>query len=235
MSYLDTATGHVVSNLNVEQRAGFIRRTYGHVAMAIAAMAFFCALLLQIGAGPVLLSFLGGGTLNYLIYIGVFIGAGILADNWARSEHSLTMHYVALLGYAFVEAVVVTPALFSATMYNPSAIMNAAITTAALVTGLTYIAFTTKKDFSFLGPYLAVGGIIAMGTCIAGAVFEFQLGLFIISAIVLLAAGFILYNTSNIIHVYQEHQHVAAALGLFASIALMFRFVLSLFMSFGDD
>jgi len=57
----------------------------------------------------------------------------------------------------------------------------------------------------------------------------------VIGAIVLLAAGFILYNTSNIIHVYQEHQHVAAALGLFASIALMFRFILSFFMSFGDD
>jgi len=235
MSYLDTATGTVVSNLNVEQRAGFIRRTYGHVAMAIVAMAVSCAVLIQAGAGPVLLSFLGGGTLNYLIYLGLFIGAGILADNWARSERSITMHYVGLLGYAFVEAVIVTPLLFIATVNNPSAIMDAVITTAALVTGLTYIAFTTKKDFSFMGPYLTVGGFIAIGTCIAGAVFGFELGLFGISAIILLAAGFILYNTSNIIHVYQEHQHVAAALGLFASIALMFRFVLSLFMSFGDD
>jgi len=159
MSYLDTATGQVVSHLNVEQRAGFIRRTYGHVAMAIAAMAFFCAVLLQMGAGPVLVKFLSGGTLNYLIYIGLFIGAGILADNWARSEHSQTLHYVGLLGYAFVEAVIVTPALFIASIKSPSAIPDAAITTAALVTGLTYIAFTTKKDFSFLGPYLAVGGI----------------------------------------------------------------------------
>lgn len=235
MSYLDTATGNVVSSLSVDQRAGFIRRTYAHVAMGIAAMAFSCAFLLQAGAGPTLLSFLSGGTLNYLIYFGVFVGAGILADRWARSEHSTTMHYVALLGYAFVEAVVATPLLYLATIYNPAAIMDAAITTAALVTGLTLIAFTTKKDFSFLGPFLMVGSIIAIGTCIAGAVFGFQLGLFAISAIVLLSAGFVLYNTSNIIHVYKEHQHVAAALGLFASIALMFRFVLQLFMSFGDD
>lgn len=235
MSYLDTATGNVVSNLSVDQRAGFIRRTYAHVAMAIGFMAVSCAFLLQIGAGPVLLSFLGGGTLNYLIYFGLFIGASILADNWARSEHSVTMHYVALLGYAFVEALIVLPLLYLATIYNPSAIMNAAITTAALVTGISYIAFTTKKDFSFMGPYLTIGGFIAMGTCIAGAIFGFQLGVFAMGLIVLLAGGFILYSTSNIIHVYQEHQHVAAALGLFASIALMFRFVLQLFMSFGDD
>lgn len=235
MSYLDTATGSIVSSLSVDQRAAFIRKTYAHVAMGIAAMAFSCVFLLQVGAGPVLLSFLSGGTLNYLIYFGVFVGAGVLADNWARSEHSTTMHYIALLGYAFVEAVVATPLLYLASLYNPAAIMDAAITTAALVAGLTLLAFTTKKDFSFLRPFLLVGSIIAMGACVAGAVFGFNLGLLGISAIVLLSAGFVLYNTSNIIHVYKEHQYVAAALGLFASIALMFRFVLQMFMSFGDD
>lgn len=235
MSYLDVASGNVVSNLSVDQRAGFIRRTYGHLAMSIAFMAVSCAFLLQVGAGPVLLSFLTGGTLNYLIYFGLFVGAGILADNWARSEHSLTMHYVALLGYAFVEAVIVLPLLYLATLYNPAAIMDAALTTAAMVTGLTYIAFTTKKDFSFMGPFLMIGSLIAIGTCIAGVIFGFELGLFAIGAIVLLSAGWVLWSTSNIIHVYQEHQHVAAALGLFASIALMFRFVLQMFMMFGDD
>ena len=222
MSYLDVASGNVVSNLSVDQRAGFIRRTYGHLAMAIAFMAVSCAFLLQIGAGPVMLSFLSGGMVNYLIYFGLFVGAGIVADRWARSEHSLTMHYV-------------LPLLYIATLYNPSAIMDAALTTAAMVTGLTYIAFTTKKDFSFMGPFLAVGSFIAIGTCIAGAIFGFELGLFAIGGIVLLSAGWVLWSTSNIIHVYQEHQHVAAALGLFASIALMFRFVLQMFMMFGED
>jgi len=103
------------------------------------------------------------------------------------------------------------------------------------VAGLTFIAFTTKKDFSFMGPFLAIAGFITMGVFVAGAIFKFQIGLFMIGFVVLLSGGFVLYSTSNIIHVYREHQHVAAALSLFASIALMFRFILQLFMSFGDD
>lgn len=235
MSYLDAGSGAVVNQLSVDQRAGFIRRTYGHVAMAVAAMAVFCALFLQMGLGPVLLNFIGAGTLNFFIFIGLFIGAGILADNWARSEQSTTMHYVALFGYAAVEALVVTPALFVATMVDPSAIADAAIVTAALVTGLTWIAFTTKKDFSFLRPFLMIGSIVALGACAAGAIFGFGIGVYGSAAIVMLAAGFILYNTSNIMYHYQEHQHVAAAVSLFASIALMFRFVLNMFLLAGDD
>lgn len=235
MSYLDTASGNVVSNLSVDQRAGFIRRTYSHVAMAIAFMAVSCAFLLQIGAGQILAPLMYGSTMGFLITFGLFVGAGILADRWARSEQSTTMHYIALLGYAFVEAVIVVPALYIATLYFPSAIMNAAVTTAALVAGLTYIAFTTKKDFSFLGPYIKMAMFVGIGTVLAGVLFNFNIGTFGIGLFVMLAAACVLYSTSNIIHVYREHQHVAAALGLFASIAFMFRFVLQLFMSFGDD
>jgi len=236
MSYLDTASGNVVKNLSVDQRAGFIRRTYAHVALAIGFMAVSCAFLLQIGVGEALAKILSnGGIMTIVIYFGLFIGAGIVADRWARSEQSVTMHYVALLGYAFVEALIVVPALYVASVVAPSAITDAAITTAALVTAITYIAFTTKKDFSFLGPYLMVGGVIAMVTCVAGWVLGFELSLFVMAAIVALAGGFVLFNTSNIIHVYQEHQHVAASLSLFASIAFMFRFILQMFMSFGDD
>lgn len=235
MSYLDTASGNVVSSLSVDQRAGFIRRTYAHVAMAIGFMAVACAFLLQIGAGEILAPLMYGSTTSFFITFGLFIGAGIVADKWARSEHSTTMHYAALLGYAFVEAVIVVPFLYIATLYFPSAIMNAAITTGALVVGLTYIAFTTKKDFSFLGPFLTIGIVVGMGTVFASYLFGFNIGTIGIGLFVMLAGGSVLYYTSNIIHVYREHQHVAAALSLFASIAFMFRMVLQLFMSFGDD
>ena len=39
MSYLDMSSGAVVSQAPAEQRVGFIRRTYTHVAGAIAAFA----------------------------------------------------------------------------------------------------------------------------------------------------------------------------------------------------
>lgn len=235
MSYLDAASGAVVSNLSIDQRAGFIRRTYAHVAMAVAATILFTAALIAVGIAPLLLKFLTGGMVNLLIFMGLFIGAGILADNWARSEKSKTMHYIALFGYAFVEAVVVTPVIYLAALYKSAAIWDAALVSSALVAGLSWIAFTTKKDFSFMGPFLAVGMLIAFAVIIAGALFGFSIGLIGIGAVILLAAGCVLYTTSNIIHHYQEHQHVAAALSLYTSIALLFRFVLQFFMAFGED
>lgn len=235
MSYLDASSGAVVSQLSVDQRAGFIRRTYAHVAMAIGFMAIACYFFLASGIAPAIAQVMFGGTINMLVSLGLFIGAGVLAEKWARSEMSRTLHYAALLGYAFVEALILTPVLLVASVYDPAAIPDAAICTAALVAALSYIAFTTKKDFSFLGPFLAVGFIVALGACVASMIFGFSFGVIGSAAIVMLAAGSVLYQTSNIIHHYQEHQHVAAALGLFASIALMFRFLLQMFMAFGDD
>ena len=45
-------------------------------------------------------------------------------------------------------------------------------------------------------------------------------------ALVILACGFILYDTSNVLHHYRTDQHVGAALELFASLALLFYYIL---------
>ncbi len=235
MSYLNVASGGVVASLPGEVRAGFIRRTYAHVAGALLLLAIVEAFLLKAGAGPILLSFLGAGTMNYLIYLGLFIGASVVADNWAHSEKSREMQYLGLGMYVLVQAIILVPAMHLASLYAPNAIYDAAIATAALVTGLSYVCFTTRKDFSFLGPILSIGFCVAIGLCIAGVVFGFDMGVGFAAVIVLMAGGSVLYSTSNILHHYQEHQHVGAALGLFASVALMFRFMLQIFMSFGDD
>jgi FtsH-binding integral membrane protein len=66
---------------------------------------------------------------------------------------------------------------------------------------------------------------------VAGALFGFQLGTFFSVAMIALAGGSILYDTSNVIHRYPQDRHVAAALELFASVALMFWYVLRLFLS----
>jgi FtsH-binding integral membrane protein len=42
----------------------------------------------------------------------------------------------------------------------------------------------------------------------------------------------VLYDTSNIIHRYQPGDHVAAALSLFASIALLLWYVLRILLAF---
>ena len=98
--------------------------------------------------------------------------------------------------------------------------------------GLTFTAFTTRKDFSFLGGILKIGSFVALGFIVASIIFGFSLGLLFSLVMIGFAAGAILYDTSNIIHHYHTGQHVAAALSLFASVALLFWYILRIMMRF---
>ena len=142
------------------------------------------------------------------------------------------MHYAGLFLYVIAEAFIFIPLIFIAMMIAEDgsfAILNqAAIMTLSLFTGLSAVVFLTKKDFSFLKSILAVGFAIALGLIVAGILFGFNLGLWFSVGMVVLASGSILYQTSNLVHKYRPNQHVAAALGLFASLMLLFWYILSI-------
>ena len=76
---------------------------------------------------------------------------------------------------------------------------------------------------------------VALGVILVAFVFNLSLGLFFVIPMILLSAGYIIYDTSNVIHVYREDQYVAAALELFADVALMFWYILQLFISYGGN
>ena len=95
-----------------------------------------------------------------------------------------------------------------------------------MFSGLTVIAFTTKKDFTFLGGILKIGGLIALGLILCNVLFGFTLGLVFSVMMVSFASAAILYDTSKIIHHYSSDQFVAASLELFASVALLFWYLL---------
>jgi hypothetical protein len=65
---------------------------------------------------------------------------------------------------------------------------------------------------------------------VAGALFGFDLGMAFAVGMVALAGGSILYDTSKILRSYPEHRYVGAALQLFASVALLFWYVLQIFL-----
>ena len=105
---------------------------------------------------------------------------------------------------------------------------------ALTVTGflaLSAYVYITKKDFSFLKAGLTIGFFIAMGLIVAGALFGFNLGLWFSVGMCLLAGGSILYQTSNLINKYGTDDYIPASLGLFASLMLLFWYVLQIFMS----
>jgi len=226
--------GYSRSEAMAAERASFIRRTYAHVAGAIAAFTAIETLLLTTlskdAKDNILMSMLGG--MSWLLVLGAFIAVGWIARYWARNQTSVSSQYLGLTLYVLAECVIFLPLLIIATYYESMLGKNilgtAAILTLAVAGGLTTVVFTTKKDFSFMGPILSVCTWVALGFIVCAVIFGFSLGLFFILAMIGLMSGWILYQTSNILHHYPTNMHVAAALELFAAIATLFWYIVQL-------
>ncbi|WP_254555822.1 Bax inhibitor-1 family protein, partial [Salmonella enterica] len=76
------------------------------------------------------------------------------------------------------------------------------IKTLLLVGGLTFSAFSIKKYFSFLRSFMTMAGFIAFGAIFASVICGFSVGVWFSALMVLLCAGFIIFDSSNIIHHY---------------------------------
>jgi FtsH-binding integral membrane protein len=214
----------------------FIRRTYAHLAGAILAFTALEFVFFSLGLPEVLFQSLAGmGAIGMLIMLGAFIGVGFLAQKWAYSGSSIGMQYAGLGLYVLFQAIIFMPILWMAANFFPGQqlIETAAILTLCVFAGLTASVFLTRADFSFLGPILSVAFFIMLGVIIAAILFpplNGLLGLGFSFVMVALLAGSILYNTSNVIHHFRTDQHVAAALELFADVALMFWYILRILM-----
>lgn len=217
-----------VASAPEDARAAFIRRTYLHVAGAILAFAAVEAALVRLPVAGRLIGAMTGGY-AWLVVLALFIGTSTVADRWARSATSQGRQYLGLGLFIVAQAIVLLPILYGAANYSdPSVIPTAGVLTLALFAGLTAVAFVTGADFSFLRAGLVVGGFLALGLIVASIIFGFGLGLWFAAALVAYAGAAILYQTSALIRDYRTDQHVAAALGLFSSVALLFWNVLRL-------
>jgi FtsH-binding integral membrane protein len=175
---------------------------------------------------------LGNGQVGWLIVLAGFVGVSWLANKWANSATSVGTQYLGLSLYVVAEAIIFVPLLyFAGQMGPPHVITNAAILTAVTFCGLTAIVFATGADFSWLRTGLMVAGLAALGVILCSVLFGFHLGIVFVAVMLVLASGYILYDTSNVLHHYHIGQHVAAALALFASVALMFWYMVQLLMS----
>jgi FtsH-binding integral membrane protein len=211
-----------------DARSRFVARTYTHLLGAILAFTGIEIYLFQSGLAATIAQAMLGT--SWLLVLGGFVVVSWLASRVARTVRSAPAQYAALGVYVVAEALIFVPLLYIANAAAPGVIRSAAAVTLFGFAGLTAVALITRKDFSFLRSLLMWGGIIALVLIVAGSLFGFQLGTYFSVAMVALAGASILYDTSNVIHHFPEDRYVAAALQLFASVALMFWYVLRLFM-----
>src|ERR1700735_2983260 len=213
----------------VDSRAQFITRTYTHVVGGILGFILVELACVESGLAGQIASFMLG--FNWFLILGAFMLVGWLATRTAQTSTSLGMQYFSYAAYVVAEALIFVPLLYIAEAKAPGTIDSATLITALGAGGLMVVAHRTRKDFSFLRAILMWGGILAVIAIIGGLVFGFQLGTWFSVLMIGFAGAAVLYDTSNIIHLYPEDRYVSAAMQLFASIALMFWYVLPLFMT----
>ncbi len=228
-----TTTAEMAS---VDARTSFIKKTYIHLLGAILVCIAIDAVILNV-FDEQLAPIVGWVTQgwHWLAFLGGFMLVSYVADRWAHSNVSREMQYLGLGVYVLAEALILVPLLYIAQHFGgDGVIQSAGLVTGIVFGGLTFTVLFTKADFSFLRWAIVAGSFIAIGLIVASIFMGFSMGLWFSVAMVVLACGIILYNTSNVLHHYNTSQHVAASLALFASVALLFWYVLQIFMSTND-
>jgi FtsH-binding integral membrane protein len=233
------------ATVGVSDRVRFIRMTYLHLLGAILVFAGLLylfmtnATLIEKVSIP-LVKFAIGGRWNWGIVLLAFMVVSWVADYWATHATSRGMQYAGLGIYVVAEALIFVPllaivewktqAILARGGGDPHIIRDAAFTTLAIFGALTASVLISKKDFSWLRSGLVMMSAAATMLVVLSLVFGFNLGIVFSVAMVVLAAGYILYQTSQVLAHYDPRQHVAAALALFSSVALMFWYIIRIFL-----
>lgn len=229
MSYQQSYRSGAVYGSTVDQRIQFLRKTYTHLAGAVGLFVLCSWFLYESGVSVTIFQMLASSPYIWLIILGAFSLVGYMAQAMARADRPLGTQYLGLLLYTGAEALIFSPLLI-ATRFYPGVLVDAAVLTIAVFTGLTAYVLLYNKDFSYLGGILSIAGFVALGIIVVGVLFGFTLGIWFSALMVVFAAGATLFSTSKVLKYYRADQYVGAALELFAAIALMFWYVLQVLM-----
>lgn len=222
---------HLVSAADapVTERLAFLQRTYG---LLLAGILCFAGTLWAAGNVESVSNLAAAlwGTNRWLVIV------LILGGSWA--VHSLADKYpinlVAYFTYAFMFGLLLAPIVLYAAHSQPMVLAQASILTTFVFVGLTAYVFFTRKDFSFLGGALSIGLFAMIGIAIAGMIGGFQMGLWYSLFGVVLFSGYVLYDTSKVLHHYPTNRHVSAAIVLFVDVVLLFKYILMMFLRSRD-
>jgi FtsH-binding integral membrane protein len=219
-----------VSSLAIEDRSQFIWKCYAHVVGALLSLVAIEVYLFSSGVAAAIAAPMINSP---FIVMGGFIALSWGASHFAHKLESKAAQYSAFAVFVVLWAVMFVPLLMMALIMDASGsmIQSAATVTLFGCAALIATVMITRKDFSFLRGVLVWGFFIAIGLIGASLIFGWNLGTWFSVGMIGFAGVAVLYDTSNIMHHYPQDKYVAASMALFASIAMMFYYILRLFMS----
>ena len=212
-------------------RSDFVVKVYQHLILAIVAFIATEAVLIRIGVAEKIYDFVASGGASWLIIMGGFMLVNWMATQAAHKIEDTRMQYYGLFGLVAAEAIIFAPFLyyfFKVQDDGASTVWAAAAISALGFAGLSVVAYTTRKDLSFLRPMLMWGGVSALVLIVAAVIFGFSLGVWFSVAMIVFSGAAILYQTQTVMKNYPAEAYVGAAVQLFASVMMLFWYVLRL-------
>lgn len=223
-----------IAEQNVETRGLFLLRTYLHLFGAILAFVGIEAMVIYFFGDAFISTLASNPQLCGLLLIGLCLGGPFVANMIIARSRTIAGHYAALGFYVLLEVAIFIPILSIAIKLvpnGPALVGQAAVMTGLIFGALTATVFALRKDFSFLRSALVFASIAAIGLILCSLLFGFSLGVVFTYLMIALACGYILYDTSNVMLHHDKSMYVLAACALFASIMLLFFYVLRLFLA----
>lgn len=227
--YLLTAAEAVPS-----ERAVFLKNVYSHLLGAVLACVALTAILMETPAFQnamrgILAAKYGG----IIVIVGILVVTS-LASSWAYHNTSRGIQYLGLgLSVALQSALFALILPFAETV-APGVTQPAAIITVAVFAVLTAVVWYTGANFNWLSPILWAASLAALAAIVLSIFMGTSLGIWFSAAMIVVASGYILYDTSRIMREYPTTAYVGASLELFSAVAMLFWYVIRLLMQLRD-
>lgn len=219
------------------ERATFLKKVYGILFLGVIGFAVTLWASANVplvnGWALSLASLIYGQRFGWLIYAGIFIGGSMAVHAVAETR---PLGGIAFAAWVVLLALLISPIVLAISGREGGvAIINqASALTAIVFGGLTVFVLYTGKDFSWLRGILFLGMIGVLVTGLLGAIMGFSLGLAFSAILVMLMAGYILYDTSVILHRLPTNMAMTGAILLFTDVVLLFKHILILVASSRD-
>ncbi len=212
-----------VIELPVDTRLAFIRKVYSLFLVSLLAT---IAVTVSVLSVPIAADIAGR---YWYVWVGLYFLLSWFGE--AIAAQGKTVGYIVLSVLSVVTGLAFGPTIrFYIGNQGVDIVYQALGLTTAIFGGLTAGVFITKQDFSFLRGFLWMGVLALIGVGVLGIFINFDFGMQQAITIggVLLFVGFILYDTSNILHHYREEQVAAAAAAIYLDFVILFMKLLRL-------
>ena len=201
-----------------------LRNTYMLLSMTLLFSGFTAALSMAMNMPP----------MTYLFsVIGGMVIAMFVLPRFAHSTAGIGIVFLVtgLLGFGLGPIL----SMYASLPNGGNIIMLSLGGTGVIFMGLSAYVLTTRKDFSFLGGFLMVGFLLVLIAAVANIFLAIPaMSLMISAVVIMLMSGFILHDTSRIIH-GGETNYILATIGLYMTIFNIFISLLQILGIMGGD